>query len=571
MREGKRMEENKVSKIKFIRNIIITLIALAIVAVIFYKAPDYILVKDGDPNETTLIINNKNLTSSERLKNDVKIENDIVYLSKEDISSFFDKYLYYDSKYKHYITTSGDKEAVIKVGEKVATINGISSNIKGTIIERDGKTYFPISEMESIYNIEVKKVDNANTVIIESLDREKIEANITKKISVKTKAKTLSRTVARIEKDSKVIVISETENGWSKIRTEDGKIGYIESKYITNKNQVRKAVEEKKNDEKISMVWDYYSEYVPVPKRQGTKIDGINVISPSFFTLEKSGQGKILDKAGNDGQQYVQWAKQNGYKVWALVGNDSMKETTSEILNDYQLRENAIEGILQLVDQYKLDGINIDFENMNKDDKDMFSRFIIELYPRLKEKGIILSVDVTAPDGGETWSLCFDRATISNNTDYIVFMGYDQNSTGSKKAGPVAGFNWVKTNLDKFLGQEEVSKEKLILAIPFYSRLWPEDTEGNVITSQIQIVNMKDINTAIPKNVERTWDEVTRQYYAQYIEGGKTKKIWLEELNSIKEKLNLAKDYDLPGVAFWSLDRQDNQVWKAVNEIILNK
>ena len=495
------------------------------------------------------------------------IQDDTIYLSKSDISNFFDKYLYYDEKYNQFITTGEKTQATIKIGESKITINGITSDIKGRIIQKGENIYFPISDMQEVYNI---KLENLNDVVlIDSLDREQIQVEATKKLNVKIKAKEISRTVDTIEQGDKVVWISENNN-WAKIRTEKGKIGYVKSEFLTNKTIIREEEKKEVINDKISLVWDYYSEYAKVPNRQGTSIDGINVISPAFFVLEKLGNGNIIDKAnGGEGIQYVNWAKQNGYKVWAMLANDAMIQTTSAILNDYELRSKVIEKIITLATAYRLDGINIDFENMYIEDKDMFSRFIIELYPRLKEKNIILSVDVTAPDGGGTWSECYNRNVISNNCDYIIFMGYDQTTASSTKAGTTAGYNWVETNVNKFLGQEGVAKEKIILAIPFYTRLWAEDATGKVETPKT--VNMKDVNNAIPQNAERIWDEVLRQYYVQYEEGQKTKKIWIEDIRSIREKLKLAKEKELAGVAFWSLDRQDDAIWNEINSIIFNQ
>lgn len=567
MKKGRRIEEKNVSKIKFIRNIIIVLIALGIVAFILIIAPDYAVPKQEG---ISLIINNRNVTSSERLKQDVIIENNVIYLSKGDLSNFFDKYLYYDSKYNQYITTSETKEASIIIGKNEMTVNGITTNIKGTIIQRGDITYFPISDMNEVYDIEVKNISNTNTVTIDSLDREQIQAQVTKKVSVKYKAKILSATIEKLEEGSKVIVISEDDN-WSRIRTENGRIGYVKTNELTNKQKVRedKEVDDSLNGQKVSLVWDYYSEYAKAPNRNGTTIEGVNVVSPTFFALEQLGQGNIVDKVGQEGIEYINWAKQNNYQIWPIVSNESRIETTSEVLNDYKLRQKLINNIMVLVEKYNLDGINMDFENMYKDDKDMYSRLIIELYPRLKEKGLELSVDVTAPDGSETWSLCFNRNVISDNSDYIVFMAYDQHTASSTEAGTVAGYNWVKTNVDKFLGQEGVPKEKLILGIPFYTRVWTENANGELIGKSA--IDMKDIYSIIPSNIERKWDEDLKQYYAEYTDGANLKKIWIEDEASIKEKLMLARDYDLAGVAFWEKDRETEDVWSLVNEIIFNR
>lgn len=563
----------KINKIKFVRNIIISLIALGIVAVIFVVAPNYTM--EEDDGRTHLIINNNNLTTSDRLSNDVIIENGVIYLSEQDISRFFDNYLYYESKYNQYITTSNTKVATIEVGTNKMEVNGISTPISGTIIERDGVdgnkiVYLPFSEMKDIYNVEIQNIEETNTILIDSLDREQITAEATKDFSVKLKTKFFSRTIDKVKKGEQVVVISKTDNGWAKIRTAKGKIGYVKLDKLQNEKKVRENMEQEKQieNEKISMVFDYYSESRVAPNRNGTTIPGVNVVSPSFFVLKELGKGEIIDKVGTNGQNYIEWAKENNYKVWAMFANDSMIETTSEILNDYKIRKQTIENIVDLAVKYGIDGINLDFENIYKEDKDLFTRFVIELYPRLKDLGMSLTVDVTAPDGGDNWSLCYDRDALADNCDYLVYMGYDQNNASSSKAGPVAGYNWVRTNVNKFLGQEDVSNEKLILAIPFYTRIWTENEAGELIDSDI--VNMKNVDSVIRGRAEKQWDEVTRQNYVEYKQGKNTYKMWIEDTASIKEKLLLANEKELAGVAFWAKDRESEDVWDLVNEVIFN-
>ena len=563
----------KINKIKFVRNIIISLIALGIVAVIFVVAPNYTM--EEDDGRTHLIINNNNLTTSDRLSNDVIIENGVIYLSEQDISRFFDNYLYYESKYNQYITTSNTKVATIEVGTNKIEVNGISTPISGTIIERDGVdgnkiVYLPFSEMKDIYNVEIQNIEETNTILIDSLDREQITAEATKDFSVKLKTKFFSRTIDKVKKGEQVVVISKTDNGWAKIRTAKGKIGYVKLDKLQNEKKVRENMEQEKQieNEKISIVFDYYSESRVAPNRNGTTIPGVNVVSPSFFVLKELGKGEIIDKVGTNGQNYIEWAKENNYKVWAMFANDSMIETTSEILNDYKIRKQTIENIVDLAVKYGIDGINLDFENIYKEDKDLFTRFVIELYPRLKDLGMSLTVDVTAPDGGDNWSLCYDRDALADNCDYLVYMGYDQNNASSSKAGPVAGYNWVRTNVNKFLGQEDVSNEKLILAIPFYTRIWTENESGELIDSDI--VNMKNVDSVIRGRAEKQWDEVTRQNYVEYKQGKNTYKMWIEDTASIKEKLLLANEKELAGVAFWAKDRESEDVWDLVNEVIFN-
>ena len=218
--------------------------------------------------------------------------------------------------------------------------------------------------------------------------------------------------------------------------------------------------------------------------------------------------------------------------------------------------------------KYDLDGINIDFENMKKEDVDLFSRFIIELEPRLREIGVVLSVDVTAPDGSDTWSLCFDRHVLGDVADYLIFMAYDQYGASSDKAGTTAGYDWVELNLKKFLETYEVESDKLILAIPLYARLWTLDSNGD-IEGQTAIP-MNEIDESIPSDAERKWDDDLKQNYVEYVDGNLTKKIWIEDIDSLKEKVSLINKYKLGGVASWELGMETDDVWSMIKQELSN-
>lgn len=557
------MKKEGNNKVKLIRNIVLVIIALILIALTLIFAKNF--VKDENEGKIGFIINNRDVT--ERLKKDIFIdEKGIIYLSKQDIANFFDEYIYIDEQNNQIITTYGTKVAELSLKQNKMTVNGTSTNILNTVIEKDGTYYLPFSEMNDIYNVETKYINNTNIVVADSLDKEQIKETASKNLSVKYKTSGISKTVDKVKKGEKVIYISSTEKGWAKVRTENGKIGYVKEDKLTNKVYVRENMETQKENKKISLVWDYYSEYAKAPNRTGTTINGVNVVSPAFFSLEKGGNGTIFDNVGTAGQAYIEWAKSNNYEVWPMVSNNSLKDTTSTILNNYEHRQLLIENIVNMAIKYNLDGINIDFEYMYQADKDKFSRFIIELQPRLKEIGVKLSVDVTAPDGSADWSLCYDRNVIGNVADYIIFMAYDQYGTSSVKAGTTAGYNWVETNINKFVGvQENIPAEKVILGIPFYTRLWKEDSSGNISSVT---VNMKAVDVVLPASAERVWDDTLKQNYTEYQQEGYTYKMWIEDERSIKEKLSLMQKYNLGGVAFWEKDREIDSIWNSVAEII---
>lgn len=550
----------------YIYKLIVVLVFALAVWFVLKTATNYI--KDDIVGKTNLVINNSNTTKN--LKNDVIVENGVVYVSTKDIANFFDDHIFYDNKYDQIITTSETKVATLKLNENKAKVNGSTVDLVASAKKIGEQFYLPFSEIsESVYNVETTYIEDTNTVVLVSLDRELTYANSSKKNSVKSKPTMFSKTVDKIEKGDNVTVVPSKngdENGWTKVTTENGKIGYVKTTTLANTKKIRDNLEMGKQIQgNVSLVWEYFSKYAKAPQRT-EKIDGVNVVAPTFFSLSDSKKGAIVANVGQAGQNYINWAHSNGYRVWPWVANEATnkadKDLTSEILNDYKLREKLINSIVSAVEMYNLDGINLDFENMYESDKDAYSRLVIELAPRLKELGKVLSVDVTAPDGSPDWSLCFNRNVIGDVADYVIFMAYDQHNQSSTEAGTVAGCDWVEANINKFLGQEGVKPEKIILAMPFYTRVW-NVTDGGLSSSA---VDMKLQSTLIPDDAKITWDDSLKQNLAEYEKNGRTYKVWMEDAKSLKCKLDLVKKYNLAGGAFWRKDQETSDVWKVINE-----
>ena len=555
------MTKNEIEKKKkIITRTLIIILAIIVLATIALIANDYIIL---DSNKTTnLIINNRNVTSN--LKNEIMIKDNMIYLSKQDIANFFDKYIYEEEETNQIITTYDKKIAEIGFEKNTININGSDKTIRAHAEKENEIIYLPISEMTEVYGIEIEYLPDTKVVTMDSTDREQKKAILSSDVAVKSSTNFIAKTVDRVKKGDDVIVIS-SENGNSRIRTKNGKIGYVKSNKLTNEVTVREDMEEEKQvTGKINLTWDYFSQYASAPDRSGQTIEGVNVVSPSFFYIDEDGD--LRENVGEEGENYIEWAHNNGYKVWPMISNAEAAteslDITSNIMNSYEKRKELIEDIVNVCVKYKVDGINVDFENMKQEDKDMYSRFIIELTPRLKEMGLVTSVDVTAPDGGETWSLCFDRHVIGDVADYIVFMAYDQYGVSSTKAGTTAGYNWVELSLNKFLQTEEIEPEKIILAIPLYTRVWTTDSNGKVTS---KTVDMKDINEVIPEGTNKTWDDELKQNYVEYTEGGNKKQIWIEDIESLKAKISLITQNKLAGVASWRKGMETEEVWKMLS------
>ena len=550
--------KEKMKKDNVIKRIAIVLILLVIAVFVLIKAQNYL--KENADETTNLVINNNNVT--ERLKHEVKIQDGVIYLSMDDIENFFDKYIHIEEDTGEIVTTYESKIASIGFDANKITINGSVKKIYASAIKEEEVIYLPMSEMTDVYNMEIENLEQTKIVTIDSLNREQIKAYAKSNFSVKWKNDFFSKTVDKVKKGDIVILISEDENGWAKIRTENGEVGYVKANKLANHTTVREELTiEPQISGKVNMFWEYFSEYVQAPDRTGQTIEGVNVVSPSFFYLDDD--GTLEENVGNAGISYINWAHSNGYKVWPMVSNSNISiDETSALLNSYEKRQALIESIVEKCVEYGLDGINIDFEHIYEKDKDKYSRFIIELEPRMKELGAVLSVDVTAPDGDANWSLCYDRNVLGDVADYLVFMAYDQHGTSSTSPGTTAGYNWVETSLKKIIEYDVVDTEKIILGIPFYTRQWTTNQSGQI--TDRRVVQMRDIT--IPTNVERQWDDTLKQYYIEYTSGRNTIRMWIEDATSIQAKVSLVSQYNLGGTSAWRKDMESDGIWKVIRE-----
>ena len=284
---AKRMKETN-GKNKTIFNIFIVIIFLILVAGVFYLSPNYI--KEDYDGKTKVLINNNNVTV--KMKKDVYVDdNNNVFLSLEDVKNYFDKYIEYNEQTGEIITTSEIHIAKMSTRTNEITINGEEEKLNSAPIQQNGTVYLPFSEIsEKVYDVDLEYIKDTNTIIIDSLDRKQEVANVNKNVKLKYKPQALSRTLEKIEEDEQVVYI-EDSGDWAEIRAKDGTIGYVKKEDITNIQVAREDKEYiSKVNGKVNLVWDYYSEYVNAPDRDGETIDGVNVVC----TVEKQGKSKKI-------------------------------------------------------------------------------------------------------------------------------------------------------------------------------------------------------------------------------------------------------------------------------------
>ncbi|MGI6777974.1 MAG: glycosyl hydrolase family 18 protein [Acetivibrionales bacterium] len=504
-----------------------------------------------------------------------RIEDGEILLPVDLVKKYFDPYIYWDDELKKITVTTKDRVIRMKTDKLEALVNNEPVRLNIPAFEQDNLVYIPIEFLSDFYNIEISYLEDNNVIIIDYKNRMKQTAEpISDKAVIRTGRSIKHPVLKKLnnEEEDRTLRVFEEYDKWLKVRTSEGIIGFIEKKFVVVRWVTDNSVpfEQAESDRawrpdkgKINLVWDMMYSGRPDLASIG-KMNGLDVISPTWFQIINE-NGKVLNRAD---ARYVEWAHSNGYKVWALLSNDfGNPELTHKILNNTDARDNIIKETLAYAALYKLDGINIDFENINLEDRDALTQFVREITPFFKEQGMVVSMDVGVPDGSNNYSRCYDFKALGEAVDYIAVMTYDQHWSTSPKAGSVAQLSWVEAKVKRIL--EMVPAEKLLLGLPFYIRLWVErpDENGNIVVSNPSALSMGGARRIIQENnANVVWDEESGQFYTEFEKEGSMYKMWLEDENSINLKSSLVHKYKLAGTAAWARGNEEQQVWKVLEK-----
>ena len=393
-------------------------------------------------------------------------------------------------------------------------------------------------------------------------------ASISKNTQVRVKGGVKSEILTDVQKGDQVSVLEQMET-WSKVKTADSVIGYVENKRLTGiRSEQPIPVTDYQEpeytsltrDHKINLGWHVVASaggndtFNSVTANAGN----LNVISPTWFKLCDN-EGGYTSFASAD---YVQKAHDRGLEVWALIENIEYKDSISmyEILSSTTTRQKLIDSLMNDLITYGIDGINVDFEQLSMDCGEHFVEFIRELSVACRKNGKVLSVDNYVPRDFNDY---YDRKEQGIVADYVIVMGYDEHYAGSKEAGSVASIDYVEDGIAQTV--KEVPAEKVINAIPFYTRIW--ETTGDGISSQA--VDMVTAEQFISNHsITAEWDETTCQNYGEYTSGDSRYQVWLEDADSIKVKLNVMENYGIGGVAEWRLGFEKPEIWDVIGEYL---
>ncbi len=511
-----------------------------------------------------------------------KVEDGKTYVRYETVRDMINQRFYWDPNENILLYTLPNDVVQVPVGSKEYQVSKEKNTEDYVILKTEGSTaYIALDFVRKYTNMDFEVFQGPERVVVNTGAETKV-ATVKRKNYVRYQAGVKSPYLAEVASKDVVTVI-ESLDDWEKVRTADGYIGYIKQSLLSDeRTEAREQNYEEpeftsiSKDQTINMAWHNVTNASANNNVLSTiaNTKGLTTISPTWF--------HVKDTAGNIDSiadaTYVNYAHQSNIEVWAAIrdfdGGISSYEQTLELLQYTSRRENLINQLIAAALQSGIDGINLDFEMVSTECGEHYIQFVRELSVKCRQNGLVFSVDNYVPGGHNTH---YNRAEQGVFADYVIIMGYDEYWGGSPEAGPVSSGPFVQAGIEATL--EEVPAEKVINAVPFYTRLWietpktaeelaaQEGTEAAQYATNVtsEAYGMVDAAALVTNNgATITFDETNQVNYATWEKDGTTYKIWLEDTVSIEAKLKLMKEYNLAGVAAWSLGREDPSIWNLI-------
>ncbi|MGN8772080.1 glycosyl hydrolase family 18 protein [Paenibacillus barengoltzii] len=495
------------------------------------------------------------------------------------IQQIIDPTIRYEEDTKSVILTTPQKLVLLKADEKIAKINNKPKELRFAPEEKEGVLYLPAHLLLDLYGAEVKEDADSGVVLLyragEKILPAVVDSGSSKKdstVPLRTGPSIHQPILADMPEETALRILETPDDKWYYVQLNNGYTGYVQRKDIVLGEEHAipelklelSAAKQKWQSKTVNMTWEAVYQVAPKPSSIG-KLPGINVVSPTWFSMV-DGKGNVKSKAD---PAYVKWAHGQGMQVWGLFNNSFDPDLTSEALASFENRLTTILQMLHYAKLYDLDGINIDYENVYTKDGENLTQFMRELRPLAEEQGLIVSIDVTPKSNSEMWSAFLDRRALAEVVDYLVLMAYDEHWAASPVAGSVASLPWVRSSVTRILEEDDVPPSKLILGIPLYTRVWTETVKDGKTEVSSKAIGMDKAQQIIAeKKLKPRFSEETEQNYVEYKDKEGLHRIWLEDAESLKRRVEVAKSMKLAGIATWTRAFASDEAWETLREIV---
>lgn len=486
------------------------------------------------------------------------------YAAYTYVESQLNSCFYWDEETKGILlTTSGGVQTLLPGDAAVAKTPGGQPAVQQ---ESDGKVYISLDVVKEYTDLDYAYYSNPNRVVIrnewDGVEQAMVQSGTAQ---VRQKGGIKSLILADVQKGDTLLYLENLDN-WCKVMTADGYTGYIQTEDISEPEAIEARTAKKDSyeritrDHKINLVWHQSTstESNDAMAEMTAEMTGVNVISPTWFSVTDE-TGTISSLASAD---YVKLAHDAGREVWGLIDNfnEAFDETTD--LAYASVRSRIIEQLLAEAASCGMDGINVDFENLKEAGIPHYLQFLRELTSAAHTQNLVVSVDTPVP---QAYTMYYQRGEQARFVDYMIVMAYDEHFAGSEEAGSVSSLPFVQQAVEEMT--RVMPADQVICGIPFYTRVWTEKFGQSAITSEVLGMDGAK-NYAKENQMTETWDASLGQNVATVETSDARYTIWMEDEQSMEEKLKVIQSADLAGVAEWKLGFERADVWSLISEYI---
>lgn len=486
------------------------------------------------------------------------------YAAYTYVESQLNSCFYWDEETKGILlTTSGGVQTLLPGDAAVAKTPGGQPAVQQ---ESDGKVYISLDVVKEYTDLDYAYYSNPNRVVIrnewDGVEQAMVQSGTAQ---VRQKGGIKSLILADVQKGDTLLYLENLDN-WCKVMTADGYTGYIQTEDISEPEAIEARTAKKDSyeritrDHKINLVWHQSTstESNDAMAEMTAEMTGVNVISPTWFSVTDE-TGTISSLASAD---YVKLAHDAGREVWGLIDNfnEAFDETTD--LAYASVRSRIIEQLLAEAASCGMDGINVDFENLKEAGIPHYLQFLRELTSAAHAQNLVVSVDTPVP---QAYTMYYQRGEQARFVDYMIVMAYDEHFAGSEEAGSVSSLPFVQQAVEEMT--RVMPADQVICGIPFYTRVWTEKFGQSAITSEVLGMDGTK-NYAKENQMTETWDASLGQNVATVETSDARYTIWMEDEQSMEEKLKVIQSADLAGVAEWKLGFECADVWSLISEYI---
>ena len=486
------------------------------------------------------------------------------YAAYTYVESQLNSCFYWDEETKGILlTTSGGVQTLLPGDAAVAKTPGGQPAVQQ---ESDGTVYISLDVVKEYTDLDYAYYSDPNRVVIrnewDGVEQATVQSDTAQ---VRQKGGIKSLILADVQKGDTLLYLENLDN-WCKVMTADGYTGYIQTEDISEPEAIEARTAKKDSyeritrDHKINLVWHQSTstESNDAMAEMTAEMTGVNVISPTWFSVTDE-TGTISSLASAD---YVKLAHEAGREVWGLIDNfnEAFDETTD--LAYASVRSRIIEQLLAEAASCGMDGINVDFENLKEAGIPHYLQFLRELTSAAHAQNLVVSVDTPVP---QAYTMYYQRGEQARFVDYMIVMAYDEHFAGSEEAGSVSSLPFVQQAVEEMT--RVMPADQVICGIPFYTRVWTEKFGQTAITSEVLGMDGAK-NYAKENQMTETWDASLGQNVATVETSDARYTIWMEDEQSMEEKLKVIQSADLAGVAEWKLGFECADVWSLISKYI---